>query len=145
MPIWRTQRGHLAADLDERARAVAAQDSDRHPVDVAARRQRAGIEVGVRIEPDHAQLALVLAALRRDGADRADSQAMVAAEQQRQPAGLQFGAHRRVHREIPRDDLAEVAVAVDRPAAWVGRPGEVAPVGDLETQALQYRRDAGDA
>ena len=71
MPIWRihfgADRRHLAADLDQLLRAVAAQARDRHAVHVAARRQHVGVEVGVRVEPEHAQL---LAASRGSAARR---------------------------------------------------------------------------
>jgi hypothetical protein len=60
MPIWRTTFGLIAGTVPpistSSARAVAAQAGHRHAVDVAAGRERAGVEVGVRVEPQHAQL-----------------------------------------------------------------------------------------
>jgi hypothetical protein len=60
MPIWRTtfglMAGTCAADLDQLLRPVAAQAGHRHAVDVAAGREHAGVEVGVRVQPQHAQL-----------------------------------------------------------------------------------------
>ena len=55
-------------------------------MDVAAGREHVGVEVGVRVEPEDAQLLARLAAVARDGADGADTQAVVAAEQDRQVA-----------------------------------------------------------
>ena len=52
----RADRRHLAADLDQLLRAEAAQAGDRHAVDVAARRELVGVEVGVGVEPEDAQL-----------------------------------------------------------------------------------------
>lgn len=56
--LW-IERRDMAADIHQLARPVPAQTSDRHAVNVAARRQRRRIEIGMRIKPQNAQLALV--------------------------------------------------------------------------------------
>ena len=58
----------------------------------------AGVEVGVRIEPEHAQFLAGFAAVARHRADRADAEAVIAAEQDRQPAR---GRARRARRRAP--------------------------------------------
>jgi hypothetical protein len=58
----------------------------------------AGVEVGVRVQPEHAQASALLAAVARHGADGADGQAVVAAQQdgQRGPRAS-FAVHGLVH------------------------------------------------
>ncbi len=131
------ERRHLAADLDQLLWALAAQASHRHAVDVAAGRQEIGVEVGVRIEPQHAQLLAGLAAVARHRADRADRQAVVAAEQDRQARTRQFGVHRLVHGAVPLHHFGEMAVAVDRRQPRVGGAVQVAAVDHLEAMALE--------
>ena len=82
-PFW-IDRGNGAADFDQRARPDAAQAGHRHAMDVAAWRQGVGVEVGMRIEPQNAQGLANLAAMSRDCADRADGEAMVATQKDRQ-------------------------------------------------------------
>jgi hypothetical protein len=62
----------------------------------------------MRIEPEDAQLLAALAAVARHRADAADAQAVVAAEQDRQPTQLQLEVHRLVHRAIPLHDLLQM-------------------------------------
>jgi hypothetical protein len=80
-------------------------------VNVAARRELRRVEVGVRIEPQHAQLFLLLAAVARNGADRADRQAVIAAEQDRQAPRAELGTDRFVDQAIPVRDLREMSIA----------------------------------
>ena len=83
--------------------------------------------------------------MARDRADRADAEAVVAAEQDRQAAAPQLGVHRVVHGAVPGHDFGEVAVAVDRRLPRVGRAGEVAAVDHLEAVASSVgpmQRDA---
>jgi hypothetical protein len=76
----------VPADLDQLLRAVPAQAGHRHAVQVAAGREHAGVEVGMGVQPQHAQLAAGCAAVARHGADAADAQAVVAAQQDGQAA-----------------------------------------------------------
>jgi hypothetical protein len=70
-------------------------------VNVPTRRELAGVEIRVRVEPQHAKLLPLLAAATRDGADRPDAQRVVTTEQNRQPAETQFGKHGIVNSPIP--------------------------------------------
>ena len=135
---------HRAADLDQRLRTKAAQARHRHAVQVAARRQRAGVEVGVGVEPQHAQLLARLATVARHRADRADAQAVVAAKQDRQPALPQLGQHGVVHGLVPGHHLGQVPVAIDRRQPRIGRSAQVASVEHLQAVAAQHADDVGD-
>ena len=119
---------------------VAAQAGHRHAVQVAARGQGLGVEVGMGIEPQHAQPLARVAAVARHRADRADGQAVVAAQQQRQLPYLQRGQHGVVHRLVPGCHLGQVAVAVHRRLPGVGRAAQVALVVHLQAQRRQHRR-----
>jgi len=68
------KRRRMAGQTDQRFGAMTAQAGDRHAMHVAARGQRRGIEIGVRVEPQHAQFAPLLAAVAGNRADRADAQ-----------------------------------------------------------------------
>ena len=138
-------RRHLAADLDQLLGPVAAQHRDRHAVDVAARRQDVGVEVGMGVEPEDAQLPAGLAAVPRHRADRADAQAVIAAEQDRHAPAGEFGVDRVVDGAIPGGDGVEVAVALVRRLPGIRRPAEVAAIDDVEAMADEHRADVGDA
>ena len=105
----------------------------------------AGIEVGMRVEPQHAQLLATLAADARHRADRADGQRVVAAQQQRQAAVAQFGQHRVVHGLVPGHHFAQVAVAVHRWQPGVGGAGQVAAVEHFGTVLAQRFGQPGHA
>ncbi len=139
----RADRRYHAADLDQRLRAEAAQAGHRHAVHVAAGGEDAGVEVGMGIEPEDAQFLAGLSAMPRHCADAADAQAMVAAEQDRQPGQPEFFMHRRVHRVIPRHDLGQVPVAAVRRLPRVGRADQVAAIDHREAMSFEDRHDAG--
>ena len=84
--FWVQRRKHLAeaANLDQLSGPLAAQAGHRHAVDIAAGREGSGVEVGMRIKPQHPKLLFQAAAMSRHGADRTNAQAMVAAEHDRQ-------------------------------------------------------------
>ena len=84
-PLRLDGRG-VAADAGQLVRPEAAQACDRHAVDIAAWRECAGVEVGMRVEPDHAQLLALFAAMLGDCADGTYRQTMVTAEQHGQAA-----------------------------------------------------------
>ena len=79
-PFWRNG-WHVAADLDQFFWPMAAQAGHRHAVDVAAGCQRVGVEVGMGVQPQDAQFFAGVAAVARHGADGANAQAVVAAQQ----------------------------------------------------------------
>src|SRR5581483_5665249 len=68
------RRSGLCTQLHQLARPEAAQACERHAVQIAARRKLAGVEVGVGIQPQHTQLATLLATMPRYRADRADTE-----------------------------------------------------------------------
>ena len=138
-------RRHRAAEFDQFAWSVSAETGDRHAVDVAAGREHASVEVRVRVEPEHAQGTPGLAAMPRRRADRADREAVVAAEQDRQAAGRELGEHGLVHEPVPLDDLAQVPVSVHRRQPGVGRPAQVAPVVHDDALRLQHLPQVRDA
>jgi hypothetical protein len=124
---------------------VAQQAGHRHAVQVAAGADRLGVDVGVRVEPDHAQLLAAGTAVARHGADRADRQAVVAAHQQRHvPLGESL-VHRAVHGPVPGDDLIEVPHAALLRLPGIGRPREVAAIDDVQAMRAQRFRQAGHA
>jgi hypothetical protein len=112
---------------------------------VAAGRQRRRVEVGVGVEPQHAQLPAGGAAMRDDRPDRADRDRVVAAEQDRQPAGGEFRRHRRVDEAVPGHHFRQVAVAADRGQHRIQRAGEIARVAQVGDETGQRLGDAGHA
>ena len=125
-------------------RSVAEQAGHRHAVDVPGGGEFIGVDVGVGVHPDDAQLLAGPAAVRGDGADAADGQAVVAAHQHRHPAVRQFGGDCVAHRPVPLDHLRQVAVAVDRRALGIRRPGDIARVADIHSEGPQGFSDTGD-
>ena len=104
---------------------------------IAAGRERAGVEVGVGIEPQHAQFFARLHTMARHRADAAQAQAVVAAQQDGQVALLQLGKHRIEHALVPLHHLGQVAVAVHRRQPGVGWAAQVAQVAHLQAPAFQ--------
>src|SRR5215831_3269668 len=104
-------RRDVAADADELRGTEATEAGDRHAVHIAARGELARVEVRVGIEPQHAQFAALLAAVLCDGADRADAEAVVSAEQDRQAALLQLAVHALVHQLVPTHYFRQMTVA----------------------------------
>ena len=105
-----------------------------------------GVEIGMRVQPQHPQfLAGVAAMARHGGADRADAQAVVAAQQDGQLALPQFGMHRVVDRAVPGGHFRQMAVAVDGSCQGLARAIQIAAVLDLEALGLDDRTQAGDA
>mmetsp|Transcript_20990 Transcript_20990/g.81089 ORF Transcript_20990/g.81089 Transcript_20990/m.81089 type:complete len:387 (+) Transcript_20990:670-1830(+) len=141
----RADRGHMAADLDQLLGPEAAQAGHGHAVDVAAGGEGAGVEVGMGVQPQHAQLLAHVAAVAGHGADGAQAQAVVAAEQDGHAAGLELGVHRIVHGAVPCDDLVEVAVALHRRQPGVGGAAEVAAVLHVHAAGAQGFGQAGHA
>ena len=68
---------------------------------------------------------------------------MVAAQQQGTAPELQLGVDGFVHGEVPGEDLGQMAVAVNRCQARVGRAAEVASIDHVEAQAAQHRLTRG--
>jgi hypothetical protein len=140
--LRRGDRRCAAAQVGQRLRAEAAQAGHRHAVDVARRGDIAGVEVRVRIQPQHAQGLALLAAPARDGGDRTDAQAVVAAEHDRHAAGLQFGVAGFHQCVVPRHHFIQVAVAFHRRGPRVARAIQVAHVAHVHTARFQRLRQA---
>ena len=108
-------------------------------------RDLTGVEVRMRIQPQHAQLFACLAAVTRDGGNGPHRQAVIAAQHDRQPSTRQLrrsGVH---HGAVPRHDLIEVAIARHGPGPRIGRTLHVAGVDDVHTargQRFALTRDA---
>ena len=135
----------MAGQAGDLRRAVAAQAGHGHAMDIAGGRERVGVEIGMRVQPQHPQFLAGVAAMARHGADRADAQAVVAAQQDGQLALPQFGMHRVVDRAVPGGHFRQMAVAVDGRLPGVGRAIQIAAVLDLEALGLDDRTQAGDA
>jgi len=134
-----------AANARQLSRAVAAQYRHRHAVRIAGGRQVMGVEVGVGVQPQHAQVFAQLAAMTGHRADRANGQAVVAPQQDGHFAFAQRGMHRLMHGMVPGCHLDQVTVAADRGLPRVGRPADVAPVGDAQAVAFQRGLHSGNA
>ena len=130
--LARGDRRHVAGHRGQRLRTQAAQAGHRHAVDVAGRGDLARVEIGMRVQPQHAQLLAGGAAMRGHGGDRADAQAMVAAEQDRHPPGLQFARAHVEHRAVPGHDFVQVPIAIDRWTGRIARSLHVAEVAHLD-------------
>ena len=140
-PQCRAPAGHVG-QLRQLGRAKAAQAGHGHAVHIAAGRQRAGVEVGMGIEPQHAQLFAAFGAVAGHGADAAQAQAVVATQQDGQVAQLQLGIHSAIHQPVPLHHLGQVAVAIHRGLPGVGRAAQVAPVKHLQAVRFQRRLQA---
>ena len=137
--------GYLAAYLDQLLGTMAAQAGHRHSVDVAAGRERVGVEVGMGVQPEDAQLFAGVAAVAGHGADGPNTQAVVAAQQNGQAAIGQFGIHRIVHGLVPVRDLGQMAVAVHWRQPGVAGANHVAFVDDVQALGRQHVGDIGHA
>ena len=140
-----TDGGYLAADAGQHIRAISAQASHRHAVDVAAGGERVGVEVGVGVQPQHPQFLTDIAAMPGHRADRAQPQTVIPPQHDGQAVLLQFGIHRIVQRLVPGGHLVQMPVAVHRGQPGVGRAAQVATVNHVQAMALQHRDDVGHA
>src|SRR5690606_38143643 len=97
------------------------------------------------IEPQHTQLAAVLAAVAGDGTDRADGEAVIAAEHDRHPAVGEFSMHRVMYCAVPLGDFGEVTEAFNRRQLRVRGPGQVAAVAHVRTEGGDRAAEASYA
>ncbi len=141
----RADHGRRTGHFGQFARTEAAQAGHRHSVDVARRRDLRGIEVGVRVQPQHPQLATLVAAMARHGADRSDREAVVAAQHDRHATGLEFRRFRFQHCAIPGDDFREMPVAGLRRLPGIDRPGEIAAIDHVQPAIGECPRQARHA
>ncbi|MNI46504.1 hypothetical protein D3C73_1009710 [compost metagenome] len=87
-----------------------------------------GVEVRMRVQPQHPQLLAGFAAMARHGADGTDAQAVVTAQQDGQAALAEFGVDGVMHGLVPRGHFRQMAIAVVRRPPRVGGAVEVATV-----------------
>jgi hypothetical protein len=99
----------------------------------------------MRIEPQHAQLLAGVAAMAGNGGDRAQAEAMVAAQQDRQATFAQLGGDRFHHHAVPFDHFRQVPIALDRLLPGVARTVEVAAIGHVDAALGQRFAEAGNA
>src|SRR5262249_31193893 len=90
------------------------------------------VEVRVSIEPQHAQFAALLTAVPRDGTDRADAEAMIATEQDRQLPLLYLAVHALVYQLVPAHHLRQMPVATAGRLPRVTRAAQIPEIDDLE-------------
>jgi len=137
-------RGGVTAYARQPGRSEAAQQGHRHAVHVAAGREVGGVEIGMRIEPEHTQLLAPGATVAGHGADGAQAQAVVATEHDRQAAVLQLGEDRFVKHLVPGHHFVEMTVAFVGRLPRVGRPGKIALVDHPQALAFQHRGQVGN-
>ena len=136
-------RGRRPGHRSQPSGPCPKQAGHRHPVQVAARRDRGGVEVGMGIEPG---TRTFFPAARQW---RTTAEIDPTARQWSPPSviGRRSPPTRRTRRHeglVPRDDLGQVTVAVDRRKHRVVRAGEVAAVDDVVAEVLQGPLDTGD-
>ena len=141
--LGRLDRRDLVGQVHQLCRSFSGQAGHRHSVNVPGRGRLGGVEVGVRVHPEHPQLLADGSAPGRDRANRADRQAMVAADQDRQPARVQRGAYRVTDREVPGCDLLEVAVATFGGQLRIGWSAEVSGVVHLVAEGFERGAELG--
>ena len=138
-------RGALAAPAHQRLRTVAQQASHRHAVQVAAGADGFGVDVGVRVQPDHAQvLALAPAACR--------ATALMEPMARQWSPPISSGTWpapsacvtRVEHRAVPGHHFFQVPQAAAGHGPGVGRPGQVALVLHVQLVRAQLLDQARD-
>jgi len=91
----------------------------------------------VGIEPQNAQLAALLEAVTRNGADRADAKAVIPAEQDRQTTLLELAVHTLVHELIPAHYLRQMPVAFARRLPGIAWTAQIPDIDDFELARAQ--------
>src|SRR5580704_17445880 len=134
---FRANRGRVAANLGEFRRSDAAQARDRHAVDIAGGGEQAGVEVRMRIKPQHPQISTGSAAMAGGSAHRADSKAVITAEQNGQALFAQLFEHGSVYLSIPLADLGRMPVAQHRRLRGIGWAVQIPLVNDIQPASLK--------
>src|SRR5581483_4668743 len=136
--------GNGATELRQGPWPEAAETRERHAVQIAARGKLAGVEVGMRIEPEHTQLPARLAAVPCHGADRADAERVIAPEEDGQPSGAQLLIYRGVREPVPFQHCLEMAVPFDGRLPGVAGAGKIAAIHYLQPALFERTLNAGD-
>ena len=107
-------------------------------------RQFPGIEIGMGVQPKHAQRLALIAAMARDRCNRSDAQTVIAAQQNRHALFGQLSIHGIMHLVIPGGDLRQIAVAVNLDQAGIGRSTHIAAIHHVQSALRQGRMNSGD-
>jgi len=99
------------AELNQLAGTESAQAGQWHAMQIAARGQVAGVEIGMRIQPQHSQVPARLATMTCHSADGADSEAVITAQQHRQMSQPQIPIYGLVDITIPFVHFRQMPVA----------------------------------
>jgi hypothetical protein len=128
----------MAANLDQFLRAVPTQAGHRHAVDVAAGRECGGVEVGVRIKPQHPQLFAHSRQWRATALmEPMPRQWSPPSMMGRRPA-CSSAYTASCSNLVPGDHFGQVAKAVDGVQPGVGGAAQVAAVAHVQTE-LRHR------
>ena len=141
----RSNRRHGASQPRQLQRTQAAQTSQRHAMQVAARCQFAGVEIRMGIEPQHPQRLAGIPAVAGHRADRTDRQAMVTPQHDGEAGLQQLSQHRVMHAAVPDRHFGQVPVALFWHPVRICRALQVAQVMHDQALTLQRATDAGHA
>ena len=137
--------GGIAIQVAERFRTQAEQRGQRHAVDVARGRGFGGVDVGMGVDPEHADLLVLAAVELGHPGDGARRQRMIAAQHQGRHAlfqGLEYGLGGAV---AGLGNLLQVAGLVAAGSLGFGDfHADVAAIGHAMPQGLQPGFQAGD-
>ena len=132
--------------LVERLRPQAQQRGQRHAVHVARGRGVRRVDVGVGVDPEHADLLALAAIELRHAGDGAGGQRVVAAQHQRRHAFFERLHHGLGGARAGFGNLLQVAGILAAEGLGLGDLDEnVAAVGDLVAERLKPRFEAGNA
>ncbi len=116
--VLRVDLGAGSSHARELLRPEAEEGGQRHAVDIAGRRGLGDVDVAVGVDPEHAELFLLLAAVRRDAGNRPDGDRVIPTQHQGKSPALKDPLDRLGEQAGGPGDLPEVS-------------GMSAPDGDL--------------
>ena len=142
--IRRRHGRRITTQVGQRLRADATQAGHRHAVQVAGRGYFVGVEIRMRVQPQHAQALAGVTAMPGHGGDGTDPQAMVATEHDGHAPQFQFG-HGGVHQlAIPGHHLVQMAIAMVRRLPGIDRTHQVATIHDVHAARSQCLGQSGN-
>ena len=137
--------GAVAEDVAQRLRSQAEQRRQRHAVHIAGGRSFRGVDVGVGVDPEDADLLLLAAIELRHSGDGAGRQRVIPAQHQRRHALLQRFQHRLGGAVAGFGYLLQVAGVVAARGLGLGDlHADIAAIGDPVAEGFQARLEAGD-
>ena len=132
--------------LCQRLRPQPQQRGQRHAVHVARGRGLRGVDVGVGVDPEHADLLLLAAIELRHAGDRPRRQRVVPAQHQRRHAFFKRLHHGFGGARAGFGNLLQIAGVLAAKSLGFGNFDEdITAVGDLVAQRLKPRLEAGNA